>query len=305
MKHAFLIIAHKQDYTLETLLELLDHNDNDIFIHMDAKNDLFDADYLKSILKHSKLFIVPRTKVTWGGFSQIRAEIILMKTASEMNHYDYYHLLSGEDLPIKSMDTIHKFFNNNIGKEFIQIEKAFPTDNDRILYRHYFQELCGKRSTAVQKCLYLIQKLSVKIQKVFHITRNNDIVLYRGTNWFSLTEECVQFALHNREWIEKKFKYCYCGDELFLQTLLWNNGYQSKLFDSKTEFDGRVIYGKAFRLQDWSRGKPYVWEYENYEEIISDPENLFARKFDAKADSKIISEIKKFVLNSSSLLQEE
>lgn len=73
MKHAFLIIAHKQDYTLETLLELLDHNDNDIFIHMDAKNDLFDADYLKSILKHSKLFIVPRTKVTWGGFSQIRA----------------------------------------------------------------------------------------------------------------------------------------------------------------------------------------------------------------------------------------
>lgn len=67
MKHAFLIIAHKQDYTLETLLKLLDHVDNDIYIHMDAKNVLFDDNYLKSILHHSKLFITPRVKVAWGG----------------------------------------------------------------------------------------------------------------------------------------------------------------------------------------------------------------------------------------------
>ena len=36
-KHAFLIIAHKLDFTLSTLLSLLDDKRNDIFIHIDKK----------------------------------------------------------------------------------------------------------------------------------------------------------------------------------------------------------------------------------------------------------------------------
>ena len=36
MKHAYLIIAHKESVVLEKLLELLDKKDNDIYIHVDA-----------------------------------------------------------------------------------------------------------------------------------------------------------------------------------------------------------------------------------------------------------------------------
>lgn len=36
-KHAYLIIEHKDNFVLETLIELLDDSRNDIFIHIDKK----------------------------------------------------------------------------------------------------------------------------------------------------------------------------------------------------------------------------------------------------------------------------
>lgn len=36
-KHAFLVMAHKDDEVLHTLMRILDDERNDIFIHMDAK----------------------------------------------------------------------------------------------------------------------------------------------------------------------------------------------------------------------------------------------------------------------------
>lgn len=41
-KHAYLVMAHKDDETLRTLLRTLDDPRNDIFIHMDAKNTGWD-----------------------------------------------------------------------------------------------------------------------------------------------------------------------------------------------------------------------------------------------------------------------
>ena len=47
----------------------------------------------------------------------------LLKAAIKGN-YDYYHLISGMDLPIKTQKEIHEFFENNKGKEFIQENDA-------------------------------------------------------------------------------------------------------------------------------------------------------------------------------------
>lgn len=37
-KHAFLVMAHKDNEVLHTLMRVLDDERNDIFIHMDAKS---------------------------------------------------------------------------------------------------------------------------------------------------------------------------------------------------------------------------------------------------------------------------
>lgn len=74
-KHAYLIMAHKCDYTLQTLIEVLDYPLNDIFIHMDAKNKEFSKDTLPRCF-FSKMHITQRTNVVWGGASMINAELL-------------------------------------------------------------------------------------------------------------------------------------------------------------------------------------------------------------------------------------
>lgn len=68
-KHAYIILAHKDDYTFYSLLKMLDHEKNDIFIHMDEKNKLFNETQARSVLKKSNLFYTQRTNVTWGAIA--------------------------------------------------------------------------------------------------------------------------------------------------------------------------------------------------------------------------------------------
>lgn len=65
-KHAFLIMAHKDDETLRTLLRTLDDPRNDIFIHMDSKNIAWDENSVLTSISKARIFPVPRISVTWG-----------------------------------------------------------------------------------------------------------------------------------------------------------------------------------------------------------------------------------------------
>ncbi len=53
-----------------------------------------------------------------------------MSYTREPGHYEYYHLLSRVDLPIKSQDDIHDFFRANQGKEFFGISSDEYNKND-------------------------------------------------------------------------------------------------------------------------------------------------------------------------------
>ena len=105
MKHAFLIMAHGSLPLLRVLLSMLDDERNDIFLHIDRKSDMLDgAEPL--VLSKARLFVLEqRVDVRWGNLSQIKAEYVLFEEALKHGPYAYYHLLSGQDLPIKSRIT--------------------------------------------------------------------------------------------------------------------------------------------------------------------------------------------------------
>lgn len=106
MNHAYLIITHNNFEQLQLLINLLDDDRNDIFIHIDKK--VKELPLLTT--NKSKLFILDkRIDVRWGDVSQLETEIILFETAIKHGQYEYYHLISGMDLPIKSNDYIHNF----------------------------------------------------------------------------------------------------------------------------------------------------------------------------------------------------
>ena len=67
-KHAYLLIAHKDDYTFRRLVELLDDERNDIFVHMDAKNSSYDENDTISLVEKAHIIHTShRLSVNWGG----------------------------------------------------------------------------------------------------------------------------------------------------------------------------------------------------------------------------------------------
>lgn len=285
-KQAYLIIAHKYDETLKILLQMLDKEENDIYIHMDKKNKEFNKRECERIFKKAGIFFTERTNVKWGGYSQINAELILMETASLNRKYDYYHLLSGQDLPIKSSEYIKKFFINNYGKEFVGFDKLEFNDYSRVQYYYPLQEMVARdRRSFVGR----ISAILTFIQKIIHLKRNKNIVFQKGPNWFSITDDLVRYVIEKKYWIKKVFYKSICCDEVFLQTIIINSSYKDRVFNyAMTENTEEA----AMRLVDWKRGGPYVFRKKDYDQLINSS-MLFARKFDYEQDMDVIKLIYK------------
>lgn len=116
MKHAYLILAHHEYPILDRLIQAIDDARNTIFIHFDKKVKEFPR--LRTI--HADIhFLKDRVDVRWGDVSVIEAEFRLFEEAANKDKYAYYHLLSGVDMPLKSQNEIHAFFNQHQGKEFV------------------------------------------------------------------------------------------------------------------------------------------------------------------------------------------
>lgn len=292
-KHAYLIMAHNNWKQLSMLLSVLDDERNDIYLHIDKKSKNVPIDKIKKIVKKSQIHIYSKYKIYWGHFSQVECEMFLFEKACKQKYFRY-HLISGADLPIKSQDFIHEFFEENAEYEFVHYDSDERIKNDHEIGRrtrlyHFLQKYRRRYKLNILNELFtFLERISLLLQIVLHVNRlkNSKIQIKYGSNWISITDELVHYILENRKTVYKIFKYTNCADELFIQTLVYNSRFREKLYDKK--FDDAITAN--MRLIDWNRGKngnPYVWRIED-KKMIEESECLFARKFDINIDNKII-----------------
>lgn len=282
-KQAYLIVAHKCDKSFLTLLRMLDHPRNDIFIHMDKKNKLYDEASVEKLMSYSPIRHTKRTKVSWGAYSMINAELLLLELATSVGVYEHYHLLSGEDLPIKKQDIITSFFEQYTDKEFVAVNSDIFTSQYRTRYYHFFREVLNKKGHNIVRA---VNKVVIKIQQFLGVYRNQNINFQKGSQWFSITDGFARYVITQKAWIRKVFRYTFLCDEVFMQTIIINSPFANKLYDHSF----REGTNKNARLIDWKRGKPYVFQYGDLEEII-ESDRMFARKFNADIDSEIIEAV--------------
>lgn len=269
MKHAFLIIAHNEPALFKQLIACLDHSDIDIFVHIDRKSDITQFNGVKTI--HSSIyFIDDRLDVRWGEYSQILTELKLFETASKHNQYSYYHLLSGIDLPIKPMAQILKWFEDNMGYEFLGARPADKKYHKRMQRRYFF--ITRKRNLATT--------LILAFEKLFCLKWNRKTEVWMGNNWGSFTHGFVEQLLKHKDWIARHFKYSFCGDELYKPTLMRHLGIENRDRGS-------------VRLIDWQRGEPYIFRNEDFDELMAS-DKLFARKFSSE-DTELIERLIKYL----------
>lgn len=290
-KHAYCIIAHKNWWQLTVLLRLLDDNRNDIYVHIDKKVKNLEKDVLVNSCQKSKIEIYQDVAVAWGGYSQVECELSLFEHAFrhsvDNNSYDYYHLISGLDLPLKNQNEIHAFFENHNDCNFMRYDDEYAK-SDRCIGRvRYYNFAYNINNRYIRKPFIFIDKCIRKIQRVMKVDRMKYFpnTLYFGSNWVSLKEEAVKILLENKQNFRKYYKFTSCADELYKHTVLRESGVKFYSLD-------KDYVKSCLRYIDFSDHKPNpkVFTINDYEKLM-DSGALFARKFDENIDKAIIEKI--------------
>ncbi len=289
-KHAYLIYTHNNFRVLEKLLRSLDDERNDIYLHIDKKVKEFNAivEKLKTIVIRASLYILEnRTDVRWGEVSQIKAELALYREASNREKYHYYHLLSGVDMPLRSQNEIHAFFDKRQDEEFITFMPYSCSPIDRVRYLTLFP-ICRREWTTRGAIMRIANKWSYKIQKAirFNYTKHYKDTLRWGSNWCSLTDDAVRYILNYMDKNIKWYRFSKNGDEIYKQTILYNSAFKDKISD--------LGY---LRVVDWDRAKPYTFTKEDYNLLINSENSFFARKFDETIDFDIVEMLYKTLID--------
>lgn len=291
-RHAYLIIAHDKPRQLEILLSLLDDPRNDVYLHLDSRFAI-EPDALRGRVCRSSLFLVERSPVKWGRSSQVACELKLLAAATGRRAYEFYHLLSGADLPLHPQETVHRFFDAHRGEVFLSFaSRVGKAERDRVALYHPFVGRGWKRQPLSEVMKLVLDVALEKLQSFLGVDRiPAGIEIKKGSNWFSIPDGLARDVVSHSEEIMRMCRYSKCADEVFLQTFVWNSKWREELFslDVHPERPMEPIepVEKSMRLIDWERGAPYVWTIEDYEELSSS-EMMFARKFDMDADERII-----------------
>lgn len=274
-RHAYCIMAHGNWTQLQILLNCIDDYRNDIYLHIDAKGlKSFNNWGGKLSCNFSKLTCIESEDVRWSDISQTDVEVNLFKKVIEGGRYNYVHLLSGSDLPLKSQDEIHDFFEGR-HEEFVDIQQNDDAVR-RLKYYHYFV-----RWRKIYPWLDVVRKTFLLVQMPFvNRLRNCPLPFAYGANWCSLTGNAVVEIVNKYKELRSFFKYTTSSDESYKQMILLGNG---NFEIAKEGFLRFVKFGEG-------EASPKILTMDYYENMM-DSGCLFARKFDIRIDNNVVNKV--------------
>lgn len=276
-RHAYCIIAHTDPVMLHVMAAMLDHPLNDIYIHIDRRVDI--TPFLSVKTRWSKVCFLPqRLAVEWGNTVQIDTELLIFEYACNRGPYSYYHMMSGQDLPLRSQDYIHEFMDKeHPHTEFVTVNDENPDYLQDLDYKTRYYHLFVKSLSDTNHSFshywhYFLHGLAIKVQKLLGVRRTYPFELKKSLHFVSITHEFLTYLLSKKDFIKKTFAHTLCCDEVFLQSVLWNSPFREHLY---TRADGGV---GSMRKVVWVNHKAHVWNSGDINDLLSFPE-LFALKF--------------------------
>jgi hypothetical protein len=296
MKLFYFITAHKNPEQLSRLIRALNSGDCKICIHVDLKSDL--AAFREHVKETADIyFLKTRTKIFWGGFSQVKATLMGLKEfeASDCTHFVF---LSGQDFPIKPLQQFNEFLSQHPATNFITINSVRETWKDALyrVERFHFVDFFEGLRNKFRKMRFLVNKcegaLNVCLKMFGKRKLPNGFELYGGSSWFVFNNEMCSYIfefLRQNPSLKSFFKYTANADEHFFHTLIGN----SPMMSSVTRDDFRLIKFPP------NSNNPEVLTIRHWEEIRS-CDKFFARKFDTSVDKNILDKIEMELLNSKS-----
>lgn len=286
MKQAILITAYKHFGQLYSLIKFFD-NDFSIYIHIDKKSNINDAE-LKKIKKLSNVKIcLQEYRIFWGGTNHLKAYLALAREAFKDETISYFHLITGQDYPVKSLEEFKSYFHHDKNENYLEYFSlpaiAWKNENgglDRIEYYNFYDIINPwKHKKWLNRILNFQKRIGFK-RKI-----TNMPALYGGSTYWSLTREAIHYVLNystNNPNFLRRFHHTFCAEEFYFQTILLNSNLK------------HTIINNNLRYIDWStphRGLPAVLDESDFPKI-KNSSYFFARKIDPHRSRLLLELIK-------------
>jgi hypothetical protein len=300
MKIAYIVLAYKLPGQLGRLIQKLISKDSAFYLHIDKKSNISDfKSELSKLTNSTKITLLPRINSYWGGPGLVTAILHGLDKTLQDGNFSRIVLISGQDYPIKSINYIFDFFENNKQKNFIPYFKL-PSDiwdeGGMSRIKNYHFRILRKTYTypPVSEPIHLYSKMFYKILKIrFRKLREfpEGLQPYGGFTWWKITVEAAKEIMNfidKRPDYLKYHKYSKIADEVFFQTILLNTKNETLL---SSLINDDLSYIK------WKKDMPNPEILTKFDyEAIKKSSALFARKFDPRIDSEILDMIDKQIL---------
>lgn len=285
MRIAHLIITYTNPLQTARMIRQMQHPDFDFYIHVDKKIDI--SAHLFMARLPNVYLIQDRVKVIWAGYNTVEATLRSVKEIfSTGRQYDYIHLMSGQDYPIKSATNIYDFFLMNQGKEFLEFEhfddwadesypriREYHLTNFRFPGRYYFQWAMNKLLPA----------------------RTSPLAMeYYGSSMFwALSSSCLKHiidVLEKNARLRRFMKFTWGSDEFIFQTLVLNSSFKKDVVNNNLLF------------LDRAKGAPHpnIITISHLQSLLKSTK-LFARKFDPATDANVMDRLDEYLAEQPTL----
>lgn len=231
---AVLILGHKNvDQITDLCRNICGYFD--VYLHMDKKTNVTDEQI--SSLKQLGVHYYSRYDVKWGSYSIVRATLLLMRAALDNPQNSYFHLISGQDWPMKDPQTIYDTFEKT-SKIYMDYFKAQETvkSGENLLWwvKFYFNYDVVNRRSLFGKIYHRFLILNGRLFRINKLKRykidSNDI--YAGEEWIDIPRDALKYAVdkfsHDRN-LQAIFSSSFCSDEMWLQTVLCNSQFIDRI----------------------------------------------------------------------------
>lgn len=302
MKIAVLMLVHKNKIQFERLVSKLQHDNIDVFVHLDKK-----ANWEPDEVNFSGVtFTEKRYDVSLFDFSMVNAEKELIATAKKHGDYNYFILMSGQCYPIVRIDEIYNYLCTHYPEPMIEIVAPKEDNYVKVNFEHVYILKRFKLKTYA----FLKKHFSYKgyrilryipggftllvstIKEIFVASpkkrlKKRNQPMYCGSQWWILPDKVMDNVLpfFDDEEYCKIVSDTFSCDETFFQTAIMAHQDKNGI---KTDADGNFMNRRWFYIFDG--GHPILLN-SDYLHQITNSGMLFARKFDTDFDDKILDQI--------------
>lgn len=289
MKQAILITAYKDFNHLEEIINFFEES-FELYIHIDKKSNVSASQLLRFKSYQQVKLISQKYRVNWGGINHLKSILYLSEQALKNPQNNYFHLISGQDYPIKNLSYFKSFFENREEEyiEFFSIPNSGLNGNgglDRVEYFNFYDILNAKipfQNKIINVTINLQKKLSLKRSISLKMPK-----LYGGSTWWSLSRNCLNYVVEHTKlnrFVLRRFNQTLCSEEFYFQTIIMNSIFSKK------------VIGNNLRYIDWhtrNGSEPAVLDDTDYERLIKS-DAFFARKFGNTHSSSLMNRMKIF-----------